>query len=70
MSASLGKALDSVDFASGFFRESFRKDGRKEECLCEAKARQPFQHKVYGCTVGQEEERGFRFPCKYLSHGR
>lgn len=45
MSAALEKALDSVDFAGGFFMESFGKDGRKEECLfCDPKARQSFQH--------------------------
>lgn len=54
MSASLEKAFDSVNFASGFFRESFSKDGRKEEhSFCKMKARQSFQHRAYIHTVSQ-----------------
>lgn len=54
MSGSLKKAFDSVSFACGFFRESFRKDGRKQEHLfCRMKARQSSQHKAYIHTVSQ-----------------
>lgn len=54
MSTSLEKAFGSVNFASGFFRESLSKDERKEEhILCKMKARQSFQHRAYIHTESQ-----------------